>query len=153
MGAFEVDSSMFPLVITRLTDACSARDIDRVVIDFEALLNRRQPYVLVTYPLAGVPLPDAVCRKNLTEWWRLRAEEIREYNLGSATVLDRALHRGAMTAFYWLIEPPSPQYAARDLGDAIDWCFKLLHDECLDITPAMLSYRHQLEAHAQSHVG
>lgn len=50
----------------------------------------------------------------------------RLYSVGTAVIVDSAVVRGALTALFWIYEPPAPVVLCGDIVEANDWLSKRL---------------------------
>lgn len=114
-----VGSVVVVLCAGRLDDAF----IHSLANQFEPILSGDSRYACITDTSNLVELPDARRRKSLADWMNRVDVESRQrvLNVGSSTVVCNTAVRAMLTALYWLWTPPTPQHAARDAGDALDW--------------------------------
>lgn len=105
--------------------------IDRHVI------ARREPYVIVTDSRAMHGPPPADVRREISEWMKKNATG--HTSLGSVTIVGNALVRGALTALYWLFEPPNPQGVVGNWVEARDWAVRRFELAGRAVPPALAS--------------
>ena len=105
--------------------------IDRHVI------ARREPYVIVTDSRAMHGPPPADVRREISEWMKKNATG--HTSLGSVTIVGNALVRGALTALYWLFEPPNPQGVVGGWVEARDWAVRRFELAGRAVPPALAS--------------
>jgi len=114
--------------------ACPPRFDDAFVsslaTEFDVIFAGSSRFTVITDTSRIVDLPDAKMRKLLADW--MNRDSVRKHqerlNVGSSTVLRNAAMRAIVTALYWLWTPPTPQHAARDTDEALDWCVARLRD-------------------------
>src|SRR5271155_3283679 len=85
----------------------SDEEIDRVLGQLEAELDRETPYVLI-FDLTGSGTPNALQRQKLTNHVRANTVRIRQWVRGVGVVLTSPLTRGMVTAIFWVAPPPVP---------------------------------------------
>lgn len=117
----------FPLVLCLGPDVWNDEAVNDLAAGSERLFARGERYALITCS------PDksemgARERKLITDWSNKPhvREKSRQFCIGSSTVVRSALHRGALTAIFWLWKPPSPHEAASTPEAAVDWCLDRL---------------------------
>lgn len=149
-------TACFPVVIVvgpRHWEPGWVESLDRQLREVYA---RRSRFALITdtRPITGIP--GAKERKPLVDWLS-RPEQlalVKQWNVGSSTILDNALMRGALQAIYWLWTPASPQHAAADFDQAWSWCIQQLSDAgvALPASPSELREiaRHEMERAVKS---
>lgn len=118
----------FPLIIAIGSNAFDQAEFDSMAAGFERYFQRGERYALITYAPHGPLLPDARYRKLVADW--ANTPRVRELSarlcVGSATVVQSAVMRGAMTAILWLWTPPSPHCAVATPYEAVEWCLDRL---------------------------
>lgn len=105
-----------PSIIERMNDA------------YERLWKQGKRYSLLSYTPRKAAQTGAHGRKLIAEWAnrpRVRAMS-KELCVGSATVVQSALERGAITALLWLWTPASPHHLAASAEDGLDYCIRQL---------------------------
>lgn len=98
----------------------------------ELVIAPRRPYVIVTDTRSLTSIPGADVRKMLSEWMEKNAKG--HTSLGSVTIIKSSVVRGALTALYWLFEPPSPQGIASDWREAHAWAVKKFDEANVPLT-------------------
>jgi hypothetical protein len=136
-----VDSSRHPLVYLRMAVGFGDADLESMLRQFELLLYRGQRYTLLVYCDPAAKVMTARQRKMVSEWYRMRTEQVRRINVGTAIVIDSTLVRGAMTAFNWLIEPIAPQANVATIRDGIDFCIARLKEAEMTVSDDIYAMR------------
>jgi len=114
----------FPLVVTVGAMAYSDSEYADMVAGYDKLFQRGERYAIVTFTPAGAELPGARDRKRITDWASSPYvhEKSKKLCVASATVVQNALMRGALTAIMWLWKPPAPHRAVGTAQEAVHWC-------------------------------
>lgn len=107
----------------------------------ELVIARREPYIMVTDARRMTSVPSADVRKAIAAWMQKNARG--HTSLGAVTILQSALVRGALTAVYWVFQPPNPQGIAADWTEAHAWSMKHLDAAKVLVRPSVR------DAHAQ----
>lgn len=92
----------------------------------EGLWTRGARYALISSTPKGASTTGARGRKLIAEWAnRPRVRQMsKQHCVASATIVENAVARGALTAILWLWTPPAPHKAVAAPGEAIDWCME-----------------------------
>ena len=118
---------LFPLVLCLGPDVWNEEAVNDLAAGSERLFARGERYALITCSAEKSEM-GARTRKLITDW--TNTPQVREKSrllcIGSSTVVRSALHRGALTAIFWLWKPPSPHEAASTPEQAVDWCLDRL---------------------------
>ncbi len=120
--------STFPLIIAVSSPIQDEASVRLMIAGCERYFARGERYALLTCSPPGGQTPDAKVRKMITDWAnepRTRAASAR-CCVGSATVVEEALHRGALTALLWLWKPAAPHKAVASREEGLDWCLEKL---------------------------
>ena len=117
----------FPLVLCLGPDVWDEEAVADLTAGSERLFARGERYALITCSPETSEM-GARARKLITDWSNkpLVREKSRALCIGSSTVVRNALHRGALTAIFWLWKPPSPHEAVSTPEAAVDWCLDRL---------------------------
>lgn len=118
----------WPLLVALSPKVYDRAAVAEMQASFERYFQRGQRYALVTVPPHGSTPPGANERKAIAEW--ANSPRIRDYSkklcVGSASVVENALMRGALTAMMWIWTPASPHKAVSTADEAIDYCLEKL---------------------------
>lgn len=126
---------LWPLVVIDLPTADRAT-YEAIFTEVERrVFAKRQPYVIVTDTRRVSAIPTADVRKYMADW--MKQHEKDNTSLGSATIVESSLVRGALTALYWLFEPPTPQYVAKDWRDAHAWALARFDAAQVPLRPSL----------------
>jgi len=101
----------------------------------ELVIAPKKPYVMITDTRGITEIPGADVRKLVAAWMEKNASG--HTSLGSATIVKSAVMRGALTALYWLFEPPTAQYVASDWQDAHAWGVSKLDEAGVTLFPSV----------------
>ncbi len=119
---------VFPLVVAVGGLEYSEQELKEMMAGYDALFARGDRYALITYTPDGGQLPGARERKRIAEW--AESPRVRDFSkklcVGSATVVQNALMRGALTAITWLWKPAAPHKAVSTPNEGIEWCLDQL---------------------------
>ncbi len=119
---------VFPLVVAVGGLEYSDQEFKEMIAGYDALFARGERYALITYTPDGGALPSARDRKRIADW--AESPRVRDLSkklcVGSATVVQNALMRGALTAITWLWKPSAPHKAVSTPHEGVDWCLEQL---------------------------
>lgn len=118
--AITIDRSRFPLVIVRFRDALVPGEFEEYLRQLDEVYAQKQKFALIVDSIGGAA-PTATQRKLQADWIRDRSAMIRQYNAGTAFVLDSMLLRGSLTAILWLQPLPCPHFVCAELSEALRW--------------------------------
>ncbi len=123
-GTVAFDESTWPVVIMRCPVSLSKDSPREIVHGLERILSRRDRFVLLIDTTLVKAIPDAAWRKALSDWANDPDTQRKtgRYSLGTALIMPSPMVRGIFTAISWVVKHPSPQYAARNMADAVSWC-------------------------------
>ena len=111
--------SLWPIAIIDIGNANRATYEALFAKVDELVIARKQPYVMVTDTRRVTEIPGADVRKFMADWMKKNATG--HTSLGSVTIVRSALVRGALTALYWIFQPPNPQGVAGTWTEAHTW--------------------------------
>ncbi len=125
----------WPVVVLRIETGVTLADIEPIFERYEKeVFARKEPFVSMT-DLRGISsVPDASFRTRMGEWSREGDAAMRAFSIGNVTIFSSKLIRGAVTAIFWVYQPPIPQAVAGEWGEGVDWCVQALADRDVDIT-------------------
>jgi hypothetical protein len=115
-----LDRSQFPLVIVRFRGEFAENEFETYLEQLHEVYAQKKRFALILDSIGGAA-PTAKQRKLQADWIRERADLIREYNVGTAFVLDSVLLRGSLTAILWLQPLPCPHLVCAEISEAISW--------------------------------
>lgn len=122
MAALETRTHLWPLFVTIVPARFDTEDLRLYIAEVTRLYERKERFATLVDTTALAELPGAAARRVLADWQNDTVEQIRTYNVCTATVLSSALVRGAMTAMHWLFKPPNEQVAVPTLAEGFDFC-------------------------------
>lgn len=118
----------WPLLVHLGPKAYDRAAVEQMKASFERYFRRTDRYALVTVSPRGSTPPGAHERKAIAEW--ADSPRVREFSkqlcVGSASVIENALMRGALTAMMWIWTPASPHKAVSSVDEAIDYALDKL---------------------------
>ncbi len=116
------------IVLMRCPLRLDAAYIAAMSRDYEEVFRTSGRFAALIDTSALSELPGPTERKLLAGWMNDPHVQSKQkvLNVGSSTVITGAAMRSVLTALYWLWTPPTPQHAARDLSDGLDWCIAQL---------------------------
>lgn len=129
MATLEIRTHLWPLFVTIVPSRFDADDLQAYIAEVNKLYARKQRFATLVDTTAVIELPGAAARRILAEWQNSTIEQIRHYNVCTATVLSSTLVRGAMTAMHWLFKPPNEQVAVATLAEGFDFCVDRLEKD------------------------
>ncbi len=126
---------LWPIAILDVGDG--TRETYKALFDAvdERVIARREPYVMVTDTRRVTQIPGADVRRLMSEWMKKNAEG--HTSLGAVTIVKSSFVRGALTALYWLFEPPNPQGIAADWAEAHAWSVEKLDAGRIPLRPSV----------------
>lgn len=126
----------FPLLIVISPrggyDEAAIREMDAW---YEQLWARGARYALISASPRDAEATSARGRKLIAEWAnRPRVRRMsREHCVGSATIVEGTVARGALTALMWLWTPASPHKAVATPEEALAWCLEHIRSAGLEL--------------------
>jgi hypothetical protein len=135
---FRLDDSLYPLIVVTAGNEIAERDVDALDAAFDEVFARGGRFAIVTRSYIN-RFPSGNVRARIAAWGN--RPDVRSstalLNVGHAYVLESPLVRGAMTAIFWVWDPPNPQYAAATYEAGLDWAVsRLLLTDTLDAVEA-----------------
>lgn len=119
----------WPLLVCLGPKVYDRAAVELMQSSFERYFLRADRYALVTVSPRGSTPPGAHERKAIAEW--ANSPRVREFSkrlcVGSASVVENALMRGALTAMMWIWTPASPHKAVSTVDEAIDYTLDKLN--------------------------
>jgi hypothetical protein len=127
--------ALWPIAIIDIGDAERATYEALFAKVDELVIARKQPYVMVTDTRRVKSIPGADVRKFMADW--MKKNSVGHTSLGSVTIVRSALVKGALTALYWLFQPPNPQGVAGDWSEAHRWSVEHFDTAHVPIRPSV----------------
>jgi len=123
----------FPLLVAVGPQRFDVESVREMAASYEPYFERNQRYVVLNVTPRGAAVPDANGRKLVIDW--VNSPRVKDCSarlcLGTATVVEGALSRGALTAMLWFWTPPSPLKPVATINEGLDYCFDRLRSEHL----------------------
>src|SRR5699024_5762891 len=109
----------WPIVITTLFDGMTDADCDAYIAEIHSkVITREEPIVCITDCSNLSRPPGAAQRKKLADWQKELVRQGHFYEIGTVTILNNPLVRGALTALHWLFPPRTPNPTVATWGEA-----------------------------------
>lgn len=121
-----------PLIYVRVHGEVRESDVAVAAAVFDRVFANAQTFTSFAdiRDLRGIP--GAAERKAIADWMRRIEPQMRRHCVGAGNLIRSSVVRGAMTAIYWLFEPPVPQHYPATLDEGLDWCVQRLADAGID---------------------
>lgn len=119
-GVVRVETDGWPLVVFRmphLVDVKASLELGRAI---DALLLRRQRFVMVVTNAQMVDMP-ADARKAMATWEKAQDAPLRAYAKAAALVMPNRTLFAIAGLICWLNPPPYPKKCFLDEAEAIAW--------------------------------
>jgi hypothetical protein len=141
--SFGVDSTAWPLVVMRIPSVFDAPTVDRFAQQYDAVLDRKEKFALLSDTTALTKLPSAIERQHIAQLWKARTFVEATYCLGCAVVIASTPARTVFTAILWLRPPAVEQHLVGKFEDAFEWCCGRLVRAGIPLTPKIEGMRQQ----------
>lgn len=135
LGGARLYLGLWPIAIIDVGNATKETYVALFAKVDELVIARRLPYVMLTDTRRVTEIPGADVRKFMSEW--MKKNSVGHTSLGSVTIVRSSLVRGALTALYWLFQPPNPQGAVMDWPEALAWSLTKLDAAGLRVEPML----------------
>jgi hypothetical protein len=136
---FDVD--VFPVItVVFAEDGCSDEDIEHMIRGFQGVLRRREKFSVIIDGGGLTAIPNARQRARAAEYEREAEAVIRQFNVGSALVVDSALGRGVITALRWISKATAPEAVFATPAEAGRWCIAQLEAARVVVPQATRDY-------------
>jgi hypothetical protein len=134
----KLDDSLYPLIIVTAQREITERDVDALDASFDEVFARSGRFAIVTRSTIS-RFPSGNVRTRIAAW--ANRPFVRSatalLNVGHAYVLGSPVVRSAMTAIFWIWDPPNPQHAAATFVEGTDWALsRLLLTDTIDTAEA-----------------
>lgn len=117
MGSITVDPSAWPLVRVTYIDSVDDATFDAYVREQAALLERREPYVIL-FDARNSGMPNARQRQRMAEYSREHEADLKKYCKRGVFVISSSVVRGALTAIFWVQPLPFPHDVVATMAEA-----------------------------------
>lgn len=138
----------WPLLVALAPKVYDRPAVELMQTSFERYFERGERYALVTVSPRGSTPPGANERKAIAEW--ANSPRVRGYSkqlcVGSATVVENAVMRGALTAMMWIWTPASPHKAVSTVDEGIDFCLDKLKATSIPLPRGAQALRVEIHA-------
>jgi len=131
----EVAEAHAPLIYVRVHGTVRDSDVAEAAAVFDRIFLRGEKFTSLADIRDLTGIPGAAERKAIADWMRRIEPEMKRHCVGAGNLMKSSVVRGAMTAIYWLFEPPVPQHYPATLEDGIDWCVQRLAAAGVDAAP------------------
>jgi hypothetical protein len=132
-----VRAELFPLVVIDMPAHFALDDLASFTQTIEALYARKERFATLVDSRLVKGMPDAAVRKRLGDWQNETKHLIAKHNVFTATVIESAVVRGAMTAIHWVFRPPNEQVTVGSYDEGFRGCIEALRRDGLTLPPAL----------------
>ena len=129
----QVRLERWPLVVIIVGESLLRSELPELERQIDSVYLRNERFATLVDCSAVKTMPDASTRKRLAEWQNETRAKIARLNVVSATVIDSAVVRGAMTAMNWIFQPPNRQVTVATFAEALEACVLALRAEGLKL--------------------
>ena len=137
MATIVVEDTQWPVVVVTFPSQFDDGDIANYLAELAALRSRKTPYVIVV-DIANSQQLTPKQRKMQADYIKEEAQLRELFLKGVAFVAPTAIHRGILTAIFWLQKSPVQHQAFAWLDDAMTWARSALR---MSIAPSAGSGR------------
>jgi hypothetical protein len=150
----EFNDLSWPLLVMVSPKVYDKGSVELMQSTFERIYQRGDRYAFITVSPRGASPPGAQERKAIAEWANLpRSRKFsRDLCVCSASVLESALMRGALTAMMWIWTPASPHKAVADLSEALDYTLSMLEQAGVPLPRPAAMMRSEVESWVASKI-
>jgi hypothetical protein len=120
MAAIVVEDEQWPIVLVTFPSQLDDDDFTNYLGALAALRSRKAPYVIV-FDIAKSQQLTPKQRKMQADYIKAEAQLRELFLKGVAFVAPTAIHRGILTAIFWLQKAPVQHQAFAKLGEAVAW--------------------------------
>ncbi|HSC87394.1 MAG TPA: hypothetical protein VLC09_09005 [Polyangiaceae bacterium] len=118
-STLELDTSLWPIVVSTPHGAISDGDLQRLFDTFDSFWKRGEMFVTVSNMTSSRDV-SARQRQMVGEWLKKNKTSIQRYSAGGVLIVDSALLRGALTAIGWVYQAPLDMSYVKDWTEATD---------------------------------
>jgi hypothetical protein len=144
----------WPLLVQVSPSVYDRATIEQMQNSFERYFRRGEKYAVITVSPKGSHPPGAQERKAIAEW--ANSPRIRDYSkalcVASASVMESALMRGALTAMLWIWTPPSPHKAVSTLDEALNFTLDNLAQSAVPLPRGPNALRLEVTSWLRTHL-
>ncbi len=138
MPAIVLDTSLFPLVVSRFPSTWTEDDLTAYFAAFVALHAREQPFLHLSDISRAENMSKAGMRKKAADFMSVERGRSERLCKGAVQVAQSALVRGAITAIQWVTPPPYPHAVVASWPEAIAWIGTQAAAAGLSLPPATM---------------
>ncbi len=131
MSVISINTDQWPLVVQVFNGQQTDADIEQFMKDFEALLAREEPFVVITEMREFASNLTHV--RKFAEWSKAEGHRSKKYCLGNAFLTDSAAFSFVLSSFFLLSAMPFPHKMAKDREQAIAWLRELANEGALKL--------------------
>lgn len=122
MSAIETHLHLWPLFVTVMPREAGIDDLRTYFASVTRLYERRERFATLVETSDVRSIPGAAERRFIADYQNATIDDIRRYNVFTATVVPSTLVRGAMTALNWLFKPPNEQITVGGFSEGLSVC-------------------------------
>ena len=123
----------FPLIINVSAAVFDAEEVRSLADGFERYFGRGERYAVLSVSPRDAPAPGPRERKLISDW--ANQPRVRDFSkrlcVASATVVNNALARAALTVLMTVWKPPLPQEFVPNVERGLDYCLARIREEHL----------------------
>jgi hypothetical protein len=116
------------LIVISPARGYDADSIGELNAECERIWKRGDRYAMISRTPKGGSATGPRGRKLIADWAnRPRVRQMsKELCVGTATIVEGAIARGALTALLWVWTPAAPHHVASTIEDAVDWSLRAI---------------------------
>ncbi len=131
MAVLEITAKDWPLVRTTLDGEQTDADIDAYLQGWQAVLDRKQPYVSITEVEEYGTNMEHIRR--VAQWTKETKDLSAEFCMGAALVVSSDVFRFVLSAFLLVTPMPNPFKCVKTREEAIEWLKERAQDSGLTL--------------------
>lgn len=139
MNGIEARAELWPLLVIVVPPSVDLADVQQLEREVNALYARKERFASLIDLTRVRTIPSSAVRHALGDWQNRTIEWIRTYNVVTASALESAIARSAMTALSWIFRPPNEQVMVPDVETAFATCMSRLRAEGIAIPEPLLA--------------
>lgn len=128
--SLEINTSLWPIVITTPRGEVTDADFQRLFATFDVFWKRGEQFVTIS-DTSVIGTVSAKQRQMVGEWLKQNRASIEKLSIGAVLVVESALMRGAMTAIGWVSQSPLDMTYVKNWEQATDAALGLLEKSYL----------------------
>lgn len=130
------DESRYPLVLNTFVGAPVAEDVASFIVTVDKLLDRKKPFVII-HDMRQGKSPAISVINQFADMSKVNAERDRLYALGWAFIVDQAVLRVGLKAYFGMARLASPTLVTNSPDEAETWALGKLRGKGLYVPEAV----------------